>query len=57
MFDGMALPVTISLGIGTMSDQVRDAATLVKQAETYLRMAKYAGGGCIAGEGIKRLRA
>jgi diguanylate cyclase (GGDEF)-like protein len=57
MFDGMALPVTISLGIGTMSDQAKDAATLVKQAETYLRMAKYAGGGCIAGEGIKRLRA
>lgn len=57
MFDGMALPVTISLGIGTMSDQVRDAATLIKQAETYLRMAKYAGGGCIAGEGIKRFRA
>lgn len=56
IFDGMTLPVTISLGIGTISDQVKNPATLVKQAETYLRMAKYAGGACIAGEGVKRFR-
>ncbi len=56
VFDGMTLPVTISLGIATMSNQTKDPAALIKQGEDYLRMARYAGGGCIAGERIKRFR-
>jgi diguanylate cyclase (GGDEF)-like protein len=54
IFDGMTLPVTISLGIGTMSAHVKDPAALIRQAEDYLRMARYAGGGCIAGVGVRR---
>jgi two-component system cell cycle response regulator len=54
IFDGMRLPVSISLGIGTMSAQTKDPAVLIKQAEDYLRMARYAGKGCIAGAGVRR---
>lgn len=56
IFEGMTLPVTISLGIATMSDQTKDPAALIKQGEDYLRMARYAGGGCIAGTRVKRFR-
>ena len=55
-FDGMTLPVTISLGIATLSDETKDAAALIKEGEDYLRMARYAGGGCIAGDRIRRFR-
>ncbi|GMQ89839.1 MAG: hypothetical protein BMS9Abin10_0174 [Gammaproteobacteria bacterium] len=47
------LPVTVSLGIGTFSNEVRKPSGLIRLAENYLHRAKSAGGGCIAGAVVK----
>lgn len=52
-FQDMHLPVSISLGIGRLSDEANEPASLLHSAEGFLRMAKTAGGGAIAGRGVQ----
>ncbi len=53
VFQDMRLPVSISLGIGRLSDEVDEPAKLLHTAEGFLGMARRAGGGAIAGRGVR----
>lgn len=53
VFEDTRIPVTVSLGIGTLSDNVNNAAELVQVADKYLYKAKQAGRNCIGGRVTK----
>lgn len=52
-FQGIRLPVSISLGISRFLDDAGQPGALLHSAESFLRMAKTAGGGAIAGRGVR----
>jgi len=47
--DGKRIPVTVSLGIGTLTKKMKTASDLVREAQAYLDMAKRAGRDTING--------
>ncbi|MFQ5994400.1 MAG: diguanylate cyclase domain-containing protein [Acidiferrobacterales bacterium] len=53
IFQGVHIPITISLGIATLSENVRGPGRLLQTTEQYLQMAKSAGGDCIRGDAVK----
>ncbi len=53
LFGDIAIPVTVSIGIGTLSDDMNDASELVETADKYLYRAKRAGRNCIGGRAVK----
>jgi diguanylate cyclase (GGDEF)-like protein len=53
LFGGIEIPVTVSIGIGTLSDDMNDASELVEMADKYLYRAKRAGRNCIGGRAVK----
>jgi diguanylate cyclase (GGDEF)-like protein len=56
VFVDVPLPVTVSLGIGTLSNKIGKPSRLIRLAENYLHRAKSAGRGCIAGAVVKTAR-
>ncbi len=53
ILDGTKFPVTISVGIATLSDKAKKPAKLIRIAEQYLKKAKKAGGNSIGGRAVK----
>ena len=56
VFHDKHIPVSVSIGIATLSDTVNEPTPLVRLAEKYLRMAKNAGEACIAGDPVRGYR-
>ncbi len=52
VFSDIEIPVTVSIGIGTLSDDMSDASELVETADKYLYRAKRAGRNCIGGRAV-----
>lgn len=53
VFEGMQISITISLGMASLSDNVKNATELLGVADKYLYKAKQAGRDCIGGHAVK----
>lgn len=53
VFEGMQISITISLGMASLSDNVKNATELLEVADKYLYKAKQAGRDCIGGHAVK----
>jgi diguanylate cyclase (GGDEF)-like protein len=49
IFDGKAIPITLSLGVADLTAEMGDAMALVKTADTHLYMAKKTGRNRVCG--------
>ena len=56
VFQGAHIPASVSIGIATLSEKINEPTPLIRLAEKYLRMAKTAGGACIAGNAVRGYR-
>ncbi len=56
VFQGTHIPASVSIGIATLSEKINEPTPLIRLAERYLRMAKNAGGACIAGDVVRGYR-
>jgi two-component system cell cycle response regulator len=56
VFRDTHIPASVSIGIATLSEKINEPTPLIRVAERYLRMAKTAGGACIAGDAVRGYR-
>jgi diguanylate cyclase (GGDEF)-like protein len=56
VFNDTHIPVSVSIGMATLSEKINEPTPLMRVAEKYLRMAKNAGGACIAGDAVRVYR-
>lgn len=56
VFHDTHIPTSVSIGIATLSEKINEPTPLIRVAEKYLRMAKNAGGACIAGDAVRGYR-
>ena len=56
VFQDTHIPASVSIGIATLSEKINEPTPLIRLAEKYLRLAKNAGGACIAGDAVRGYR-